>query len=263
VTAEEFPLRNRVALVTGVSRRQGIGYAIADELLSLGADCFLHSWMPHDEEQPWSTGERVETVVKSLEKSGRRIDHCSIDLADPAAPSELFGRAIGSFEHIDIIVLNHARSSRQSLHDLTHEELTTSFEVNTISSFLLIKEWAARHDDSRPGGRAIVLSSGQHLRPMPEELPYGSSKAAIVGMVESLAFQLAPRGLTINAVNPGPTDTGWADPQTHEWVHGRMPFGRWGKPSDAARLIGWLCTDESAWITGQIINSEGGFRSSR
>jgi 3-oxoacyl-[acyl-carrier protein] reductase len=261
VAAQELPLQNRVAVVTGVSRRAGIGYSIARELLSLGADCFLQSWSPHDQEMPWGAGgETVAEVIGSLSEQGRRIDHAAIDLALPGAPADLFHRATEVFDHVDIIVLNHARSSKQTLDKLTWDELSLCFRINAIASLLLVKEWAAHHDDSRPGGRAIVLSSGQHLGPMTGEIPYAASKAGIVGMVETLAFQLGPRGLTVNAVNPGPTDTGWADEQTHTRVLEQMPFGRWGNPEDAARLIGWLCTDEGGWITGQVINSEGGFR---
>jgi 3-oxoacyl-[acyl-carrier protein] reductase len=261
MAGQGLPLQGRVALITGVSRRAGIGYSIARELLSLGADCFLQSWSPHDREQPWGADHAtVDEVIGSLRKNGRRIDHGAVDLAQRGAPEELFRRAVKSFDHVDILVLNHARSSKQALEELTWHELDLCFRINAIASLLLVRQWTAHHEDARPGGRAIVLSSGQHLGPMTGELPYAASKAGIVGIVESLAFHLAPRGLTVNAVNPGPTDTGWADEDTHARVLEQMPFGRWGKPEDAARLIGWLCTDEGGWITGQIINSEGGFR---
>ena len=81
------------------------------------------------------------------------------------------------------------------------------------------------------------------------------SKGALHQATATLSAHLIPRGITVNAVNPGPTDTGWdvGDPAGH------MPLGRWGTPEDAARLVGWLCTDDAAWITGQVIDSEGGF----
>lgn len=71
---------------------------------------------------------------------------------------------------------------------------------------------------------------------------------------------LVERGITVNAVNPGPTDTGWAGPEEEAWVREHMPLGRWGTPEDAARLVAWLVSDEAAWVTGQVIDSEGGFR---
>ena len=106
----------------------------------------------------------------------------------------------------------------------------------------------------------ILLTSGQHKNPMPRELPYAASKAALHGLTLTLAAVLAPRGVTLNAVNPGPTDTGWASPELTAEVARVMPLGRWGMPDDAARLVGWLATDEAEWVVGQVIDSDGGFQ---
>jgi NAD(P)-dependent dehydrogenase (short-subunit alcohol dehydrogenase family) len=92
------------------------------------------------------------------------------------------------------------------------------------------------------------------------ELAYATSRAALVGITASLADALADQGITVNTVNPGPTDTDYVDQATRERVATRFPAGRWGAPDDAARLVVWLCTDDAAWVTGQVINSEGGFR---
>jgi 3-oxoacyl-[acyl-carrier protein] reductase len=106
----------------------------------------------------------------------------------------------------------------------------------------------------------ILFTSGQQLGPMPGELAYAASKGALVAVTATLADVLADRGITVNTVNPGPTDTGYAGEAVRERVARRFPGGRWGTPDDAARLVAWLCSDEAAWITGQVINSEGGFR---
>jgi 3-oxoacyl-[acyl-carrier protein] reductase len=95
---------------------------------------------------------------------------------------------------------------------------------------------------------------------MAREIAYAASKGALHQVTASLAEAVAARGITVNTVNPGPTDTGWAGPAEETIVRTRRPFGRWGTPEDAARLIGWLACDDAAWITGQVINSEGGFR---
>ena len=125
---------------------------------------------------------------------------------------------------------------------------------------LLTQAYAAQHDDTRPGGRVILFTSGQHLAPMSQEIPYAISKGALQQITLTLADALADRGITVNAINPGPTDTGWADAELTESVRHALPAGRWGSPDDAARLTCWLASDASAWITGQVINSEGGFR---
>jgi 3-oxoacyl-[acyl-carrier protein] reductase len=106
----------------------------------------------------------------------------------------------------------------------------------------------------------VLFTSGQHLGPMSGELAYATSKAAVAGITPSLAETLADRGITVNTVNPGPTDTGYADPATRARVARMFPAGHWGTPDAAARLVAWLCTDDAAWVTGQVINSEGGFR---
>jgi 3-oxoacyl-[acyl-carrier protein] reductase len=254
------PLSGRVSLVTGVSRRRGIGFAIAQRLRSLGADVFIQSWRAHDDAQPWGPGEATqEQLVAELFPDSTLPRHLSLDLADPDAPRRLVETARNDLGHIDILVANHARSSKQSLDNLTAEELDLAFQVNARAVLLLIKEWAAQYEESRNTGRVIMLTSGQHLGPMPSEIPYAASKAVVEQMTRHLAFHLAPRGITVNTINPGPTDTGWADPDTHQVVRRRMPFGRWGTPDDAARLIAWLTTDDARWITGQVINSEGGF----
>ena len=122
-----------------------------------------------------------------------------------------------------------------------------------------VKEWVAQHDDARPGGRVLFMTTGIHLAPMVSELPYAASKAAVQQLTETLAIHLAPRQITVNSINPGPTDTGWASSEIYENVLRRMPFGSWGQPRDVAQLIGWLISDERRCVTGQTINAEGGF----
>jgi 3-oxoacyl-[acyl-carrier protein] reductase len=104
----------------------------------------------------------------------------------------------------------------------------------------------------------ILMTSGQHRGPMPGELPYIAGKGALHQLTRSLAAACAPKQITVNCVDPGATDTGWAGPGVHAEVLAEEPFGRWGEPDDAARLIAFLCSDEGRWITGQVITSSGG-----
>jgi 3-oxoacyl-[acyl-carrier protein] reductase len=143
---------------------------------------------------------------------------------------------------------------------LTAEAIDTHLQVNVRGSLLLAKAFAAQHDDSRAGGRIILFTSGQHLGPMPGELAYTASKGALHQLTKSLARHLAPRHITVNTIDPGPTDTGWATPEVFAAVLAHEPMGRWGQPDDAARLIAWLMTDDAAWVTGQVITSAGAFQ---
>jgi 3-oxoacyl-[acyl-carrier protein] reductase len=95
---------------------------------------------------------------------------------------------------------------------------------------------------------------------MPGEVAYAASKGAVASVTRTIADQLAGQAITVNAVNPGPVDTGYASGEVYEAVRSRFPQGRWGEPDDPARLIAWLATDEAGWVTGQTIATEGGFR---
>ena len=247
-------LDGRNALVTGVSRRAGIGYAIARRFLDAGASVFIQGWTPHDAAQDWGAEPGgTEGVASEL-----RVPFAEEDFADPEAPGRVVSAASAALGPLDLLVVNHARSGHGRLADLSADELDAFLHENVRAALLLARDFVGRRDDSRPGGRIVLLTSGQHLAPMPGQVAYAVSKGALQQATQTLADELADRGITVNTVNPGPTDTGWGlgaeEPGT------RMPLGRWGEPDDAARLILWLCSDDARWITGQTIDSEGGFR---
>ena len=259
-----LPLRGRAALVTGASRRAGIGHAIARRLAALGASLFVHRYTPHDQAQPWGAdpgGPRavIDSVTDALAGTAV-LHHDELDLADPGAPHQLITTAARALGHLDILVCNHACSGNDgSLDTLDADMLDAHWAVNTRSTILLAQAFAAQHD-GRPGGRIIFMTSGQDLDPMRGEVAYAASKGALASIARTLADHLADQLITLNTVNPGPVDTGCAPPEVHEALRHRFPQARWGVPDDPARLIAWLTTDDAAWVTGQIINTEGGFR---
>jgi len=230
----------RVAVVTGVGRRAGIGFAIARRLLDDGYRVLAHSW-PESE------------VAGELE-----AHFVTADLADPDAPAHVISAAVEAFGRVDVLVANHARDSAQTLDEVTAEELDLTFAVNARATVLLVKAFTAA--SAGGAGRVILFTSGQHLAPMTRELPYAISKGAIHQMTQTLADAVADRGITVNAVNPGPNDTGWPSDELREQPTPAFPAGRWGQPSDIAPVVAWLASPESGWVTGQVINAEGGFR---
>ncbi|MDX2974410.1 SDR family oxidoreductase [Kribbella solani] len=264
-------LAGRVAVVTGVSRRVGIGFAVAKELLAAGASVLVHSWAPRDAELPWGADPVGEAgIIEALGRedqpgapgpaASERLRHVSADFAAPDAPGQVIAAAVEAFGAVDVVVANHARSSNHTLAEVTAAELDLTWAVNTRASVLLAQAFAAAYEEQRGAGRIIMFTSGQHLAPMSQEVPYAISKGAIQQLTLTLSDALIDRGITVNTINPGPVDTGWATPELTEQVGRALPSGRWTRPDEIAGVIRWLASPESQLITGQTINTEAGFR---
>lgn len=252
----------RTVLVTGVSRRRGIGFAIARRLLrEEGARVFAHSYAPYDATEPWGADpDGIEAVMTALDGEGGRLAHAEADLADPAAPEWLVRTAVERVGPLDALVVNHAHSQLGTLDELQPDTLDATWAVNVRAALLLVKAFAAQYRAHPNGGRVVLFTSGQHRGPMPTEIPYAATKGALQQITTTLADALAERGITVNCLNPGPTDTGWATPPQDEFVAGHMPRGRWNTPDEAADIVALLLRPDAATITGQVVDAEGGFR---
>lgn len=253
-------MSERVALVTGVSRRGGIAATVARHLADSGYRLLLTGLPRYDSAQPH--GADPEGVAAVLAPLGDRAAHIVADLTDPAAPAALVRAALDRYGRLDALVAAHAHSTATPLGALEAEEVDRHLAVNVRATMLLTQEFTAAFESTAPGpagGRVVLFSSGQRLGPMPDELAYAASKAGVELLTRQFARLLMPRGITVNCVNPGPTDTGYLSGAEHAAVARRFPGGRWGTPEDAARLVAWLCSPDAHWITGQVIDSEGGF----
>jgi 3-oxoacyl-[acyl-carrier protein] reductase len=242
-------------LVTGVSRRASIGFAIAQRLLARGDRVVVSSWAPHDADQPWGADD-LAAVLAALGDP----PHVSCDLADPAAPAALVAAARDAVGPLTALVAAHARSATGRLADVDAAEVDLCFAVNTRGSLLLTQAFAAQYDPAAGPGSVVLFTSGQHLGPMADELPYAISKGAIQQMTLSLADALIGAGITCNCLNPGPTDTGWAGPEQAGLVARAMPRGRWNTAAEAAGVVAWLTGPDARSVTGQTLDAEGGFR---
>jgi len=250
----------RVAMITGFGRSTGIAAAIARRSAPTH-DLVLTGLPAYDaEHETEDEGRDIPTLTAELRELGAGVAYVPADLAEGPAPERVVAAAVEEFGGVDTLVAAHAHAKPRSLDALDGAEIDRHLAVNVRATLLLVKAFAAAHDPGRAQGRIVLFSSGQRLGPMPAELPYVASKGALEGLVPSLADALAPAEITVNAINPGPTDTGLLSGEIYDSIRSRFPAGRWGTPEDAARAVGWLIGDDGAWITGQVLNSEGGFR---
>lgn len=252
----------RSALVTGVSRQAGIGAAIARALARDGANVFITYYRAYDHAAGFRTdSDEPRKILDDLRSWNIRAEGLELDLSDPDAPKELFDCADASCGPISILVNNATCSLRDGIEKLSLEHIDKHYAVNIRAMALLCAEFVRRFRTIRSpnvAGRIINLSSGQGLAPMPGELAYAATKGAVDAFTRSLSAEVASLGITVNAVDPGATDTGWIPVELKARWKAESSMRRIGTPEDAARVVRFLASPEAEWITGQIIHSRGG-----
>ena len=249
----------RWALVTGVGRRIGIGAAICRALAADGVSICFTGWTNYDTEI--YGGEHLSwhgSFAAELRELGADAFGLEVDLSDPDAIPPLMDTIRERASMLSILINNAAFSTNGDIDALTAQQFDEHYAVN-VRGMALLTQAFARQWTGVSGGRVVNMTSGQGLGPMPDELAYAASKGAVEAFTTSVAPTLAARGITVNAVNPGPTDTGWMTDELKAVLLPQFPMGRIGLPEDAARLVVFLCSEEAGWITGQVMNSEGGF----
>ena len=218
----------RRVLVTGV-RAGGIGEAIRARLEQDGWSVAGAGWPPGTAE-------------------------FSADLAEPDAVVRLF-EDVGP---VEALVTAHAHWTGGGLLETTVEEFDRHLAANARGVFLLCREYVRRLGRDSSGGRIVNFVSGP---PLPGEIAYASSKGAIHWLTLSIAAEFARLGITANAIDPGPNDTGWMTSEVADEVRARSPQGRIGIPSDVAGLVAFLLGPEGGWMTGQVLRCDGGWSS--
>lgn len=175
------------------------------------------------------------------------------DLSDPETPAELVSRVHSDHGHIAGLVLSHAHGEESGVLDTSAESFDSHIAVNARASMLLIAAFARQADES---GGAIVAFTSDHTT---GNLPYGASKGALDRIVISAARELGPQKISANVVNPGPIDTGWMDEETRTGLLPYHSLGRLGTPRDIAAITAFLLSDDGRWISGQLLQADGGF----
>ncbi|MBT2255517.1 SDR family oxidoreductase [Priestia megaterium] len=254
-------LINKIAIVTGASRAKGIGTEICRELAREGADIFFTHWSKYDRlmdycnEDDFKWSKRLMEEIRSL---GVRCESMELDLSQPNAPRKLLDEVQNKLGSPSILVNNGTHSVDVDFRSIDADMLDAHYNVNVRGTCLLTVEFA-RLIEGKHGGRIINMVSGQDKSPEPGNLAYVATKGAVSTFTKSVAIELAPLKITVNAVDPGPTNTGWMSSELKEELLPKFPMGRLGEPRDAAKLVIFLASEESEWITGQIIHSDGGF----
>ena len=252
-------MNRKIAIVTGVSRLKGIGRAICCELAKREFEIFFTYWTEYDNQMPWKVNENEpELIQQKIREFGVKCEKLELDLSNENAIGTLFSEVKNQLGRPLVLVNNATYSTRTTINNLTAKELDKHYEVNLKATTLLTVEFIKQFDFNK-NGRIINLSSGQSLGQMPNEIAYAITKGAIETLTYTLSQEIASKGITINAVNPGPNDTGWMDEKMKKGLLNKFPMNRIGKPKDTAKLIGFLASEDAEWITGQIIHSEGGF----
>jgi 3-oxoacyl-[acyl-carrier protein] reductase len=242
------------AVVTGASRRAGIAAAVAQVLARERWDIALTGWPEHDARESWSS--EPHEVVDAVERLGVRCIWHEDDLSDPPAPARILDAAEAGVGPVSALVNAHAHSETGGVLETTAEQIDRHLAVNARGTLLLSAEFARRFRGEPGSGRIVNLTSGL---PLAGEVAYAASKGAVEWITVSAAVELGPRGITVNAVDPGPTDTGWIGPELRTAIERATPLGGVGRAEDAAELIGFLCSPAAGRLTGQILRSDGGY----
>ncbi len=247
-------LTGRKALVTGAD--SGIGAAVAIAFAREGADVAI-SYLPEEEED-------AQVVKKIIEAEGRIAACLPGDLRDPAYCISLVQQSVDALGGLDILVNNAGKQQAvEAFEDLTDEQLDDTYKTNIYSFFRVTKE-ALKH--LQPGSAVINTTSIQAYQPSPTLVDYASTKAAINNFTKGLAQQLAPKGIRVNAVAPGPIWTplqpSGGQPAEDLPEFGKdTPLGRAGQPTELAPAYVFLASSESSYVLGETLNVNGGMPS--
>ncbi len=246
-------LSGKVAIVTGGSK--GIGSSIADHLAREGAAVVVN----------YATSkEGADRVVAEIVKNGGKAIAIQANMSKPSEVQRLFSDTIKAFKKLDILVNNAGIYEFAPIEEVTPEHFHKQFDLNVLGPLLASKEAVKHFGES--GGSIINLSSVVSTGSVPNAAVYSATKGAVNAITRSLASELGPRKIRVNAVAPGMVETegthsqGITESDFRKQVQSQTPLGRIGKPEDVAPTVVFLASDDASWITGETFFISGGMR---
>lgn len=243
-TMADTPFSGKVALVTGSA--SGIGRAIAERLAADGASVIVHCR---------TRVGRAQQVVEGIRARGGTASFIQADLSIVAEAQRLVDQAAAQYRGLDILVNNAGRFVPKPLVETTEADFDAIMAVNAKGPYFVMQA-AARV--MRDGGRIVNISSALTQMSFAGATAHLGSKAALEQFSRGLALELAPRGITVNTVLPGFTDTGVLSEAVRETGIRMSPFGRIGTPSEVADVVAFLVSAQARWVTGQRVQANGG-----
>ena len=244
------------AIITGAGRNKGIGAQICRSLAQKGINIYFTTFNEYDSKIANIKDSEYQQTLEECRALGVDAHYRIFDLSKKSNVIDLFDNAITKLGSVEILINCLCYHNFDSLTEISESQLEANLAVNSKSIFLLCQEFYKRFNGKI--GRIVNFSSTQNLEPLSTEIAYAISKATVPIIVSTLAPIMASKGITINAINPGATETGNSFDRNINLYKEFNQFGRLGIPEDSANVVCFLISDEGKWITGQTINSEGG-----